>query len=255
LARERLAAMGETVATLSHSIKNILQALRGGADAVELAIARGDLGMATEGWPILARNLDRIHSLTRNMLAYAKERTLDLTSCAPNELVREIGLLLRTAAERKRIRLELDLDEGLPAICMDPDAIHQAVINLVSNAIECVPERSGRVTIATRWIVEEASCEISVCDNGPGIADSLRTRLFEPFSSTKGQRGTGLGLAVSKKLVEQHGGTIEVVTSDVNGTTIALRLPDRGPAEDANGTRGPQAINESDLGIEFGAAE
>lgn len=255
LARERLAAMGETVATLSHSIKNILQALRGGADAVELALSRGDLTMANEGWSILARNLDRIHSLTRNMLAYAKERALDLTSCAPNELVREIAELMAPAAHRKRARLELDLDEGLPAIRMDPDAIHQAVINLVSNAIECVPDRTGHVRLSTRWLVESGSCEIGVSDNGPGIADALRGRLFEPFASTKGQRGTGLGLAVSRKLVEQHGGTIDVVATGAAGTTMVIRLPDRGPPDDAEGTRGPQSVRESDLGIEFGEAE
>ncbi|MBL9147655.1 MAG: FHA domain-containing protein [Phycisphaerae bacterium] len=255
IARERLAAMGETVATLSHSIKNILQALRGGADAVELALSRGDVAMANEGWTILARNLDRIHSLTRNMLAYAKERSLDLVSCAPNELVREIALLMTPAAHRKKARLDLDLDEGLPAIRMDPDAIHQAVINLVANAIECVPERSGHVVLATRWVVESGQCEISVRDNGPGIAETLKPKLFEPFASTKGQRGTGLGLAVSKKLVEQHGGTIDVTSTGTEGTTIAIRLPDRGPPDDADGTRGPQPIREADLGIEFGAPE
>ncbi|MFO0827850.1 MAG: ATP-binding protein [Phycisphaerales bacterium] len=255
IARERLAAVGETVATLSHSIKNILQALRGGADAVELALSRGDTKMATEGWPILARNLDRIHSLTRNMLAYAKERSLDLVSCAPNELVREIVLLMAPAAQRKRARVDLDLDEGLPAIRMDPDAIHQAVMNLVSNAIEAVPERTGVVTLATRWVVESGMCEITVRDNGPGIPESQRSRLFEPFVSTKGQRGTGLGLAVSRKLVAQHGGTIEVISSDARGTIIAMRLPDSGPPDDADRTRGPQAIDESDLGIRFGEAE
>lgn len=255
LAKERLAAMGETVATLSHSIKNILQALRGGADTVELALTRGDLAIAREGWPILARNLDRIHSLVRNMLAYAKERALEPVPTRLNELVREVGALLASAAARRRVRIVFDLDDGLPPMPLDPDAIHQALLNLVANAIDAAPERTGVVLLATRWRGDEGEAEILVRDDGPGIPDALLPRLFEPFHSTKGQRGTGLGLAVSRKLVVQHGGRIEILASGPDGTAIAIRLPDRGPPEDADRTRGPRPIDESELGIEFGEPE
>src|SRR5262249_27221495 len=102
---ERLAAMGETVAALSHSIKNILQGLRGGADAVELAINRGDLKLAREGWPILSRNLDRIFSLTLNMLAWSKERSLDLEMASLSSVVREAVDLVLSACERRKIAL------------------------------------------------------------------------------------------------------------------------------------------------------
>lgn len=260
VARERLAAMGETVANLSHSIKNILQALRGGADAVELALSRGDLAMAREGWPILGRNLDRIHSLTRNMLAYAKERALDLLRQNVNDVVREIALLLEPAAERKRVKLLVELDPAMPPIVIDPDAVHQAVMNLVSNALDAVPERIGRITVRTHFDAETQSAEITVVDNGPGIPDSIRPRLFEPFASSKGQRGTGLGLAVTKKIAEQHGGSIELVTTGPDGTLMCLRIPDRGAEDDSDGTHFPQsdypqAIGEEGLGIEFGAPE
>ena len=255
LARERLAAMGETVANLSHSIKNILQALRGGADAVELALRRGDLPMAREGWPILGRNLDRIHSLTRNMLAYAKERALDLLRQNPNEIVQEIALLLAPAAERKRVRLTLEPDPAMPPIVIDPDAVHQAVMNLVSNALDAVPERVGTIAIATRYDAERGEATITVTDNGPGIPEAIRPRLFEPFASSKGQRGTGLGLAVTRKIAEQHGGTIELVATGSAGTSMCLRLPDRASLDDSDGTDFPRAIGEDDLGIEFGAPE
>lgn len=255
LARERLAAMGETVATLSHSIKNILQALRGGADTVELALSRGDLAIANEGWPILARNLDRIHSLVRNMLAYAKERALEVVVGNVNEVAGEIVALLAGAATRRRVRLDLELDDGMPPIPLDVDAIHQALMNLVANAIEAAPERGGRVVVGTRWLEETGEAELFVTDDGPGMPEEIQGRLFEPFASTKGQRGTGLGLAVSRKLVEQHGGKVEVVATGASGTTVAIRLPDRGPPQDADRTRGPRPIDEDELGIEFGEPE
>ncbi len=255
VARERLAAMGETVASLSHSIKNILQALRGGADAVELALSRGDLAMAREGWPILGRNLDRIFSLTQNMLAYAKERALDLLQQNLNEIAREIAQLLAPAAQRKRVKLILELDDGMPPIVIDPDAVHQAIMNLVSNALDAVEERVGQVTIRTHFDAATSIAEIAVTDNGEGIPVALRERLFEPFASSKGQRGTGLGLAVSRKIAAQHGGSVELVATGPSGTTMALRLPDRGPIEDADRTSFPAAVNESDLDIEFGMPE
>jgi two-component system, NtrC family, sensor kinase len=255
LARERLAAMGETVANLSHSIKNILQALRGGADAVELALRRGDIAMAREGWPILGRNLDRIHSLTRNMLAYAKERALDLMRQNPNEIVQEIALLLAPAAERKRVRLSLELDPAMPPIVIDPDAVHQAVMNLLSNALDAVPERVGTIAVHTHFDAERCQAEIAVTDNGPGIPEAIRPRLFEAFASSKGQRGTGLGLAVTRKIAVQHGGSVELVTTGSAGTTMRLLLPDRATIDDADGTDFPRAIGEDDLGIAFGAPE
>jgi two-component system, NtrC family, sensor kinase len=255
LARERLAAMGETVANLSHSIKNILQALRGGADAVELALSRGDIAMAREGWPILGRNLDRIHSLTRNMLAYAKERALDLLRQNVNDIVGEIALLLEAAAQRKRVKLTVELDPHMPPIIIDPDAVHQAVMNLVSNALDAAPERIGRVTVRTRFDAESRCAEITIVDNGPGIPEAIRGRLFKPFTSSKGQRGTGLGLVVSKKIADQHGGTIEVATTGPDGTIMCLRLPDRDQPEDSEGTHFPKAIGEADLDVEFGPPE
>jgi two-component system NtrC family sensor kinase len=255
LARERLAAMGETVANLSHSIKNILQALRGGADAVELALTRGDLTMAREGWPILGRNLDRIHSLTRNMLAYAKERALDLIRHNVNDIVCDVTSLLDAAAERKRAKLVVELDPAMPPIVIDPDAVHQAVMNLVSNALDAVSDRSGRVTVRTSYVADAQAAEVSIVDNGSGISEPIRARLFEPFTSSKGQRGTGLGLVVTKKIAEQHGGTVGVVTTGPDGTIMRLVLPDRAQPDDSDGTHLPQSIGEDDLDIQFGAPE
>ena len=253
-ARERLAAMGETVANLSHSVKNMLQALRGGADAVELALGRGDLATAREAWPIVGRNLDRIQLLAQNMLIFAKDRPLEPEPVAPNELVREVALLLGGSASRRSIRLELALADDVPPIELDANAVHQALLNLVANALEASPER-GAVTITTRWNGAARAAEISVIDRGPGIPDSIRDRAFEPFVSTKGQRGTGLGLAVSRTIAEAHGGRLEIAASGPDGTAMRLTLPDRGIPEDRDRTRAPRSVGEGDLGVEFAPGE
>jgi len=249
--QERLALIGETVASLSHSIKNILQGLRFGADAVDLALNRGELPKAQEGWPVLQRNLDRIHALVLNMLAWAKARPLEPEECDLNGILREIRELLAPAAGRRRVEIVLELDDALPAAWIDAPAVHQAVTNLVLNAIEAVPERVGLVTILSRHDAAAGEVVVLVRDNGGGIPDSIRPRLFEPFVSSKGQRGTGLGLAVARKIAERHGGGIEVVASSRLGTDIALRLPTAQDSADPGETRAPRGVDPSEFGWRF----
>jgi len=246
---DRLVAAGRAVAGLSHSIKNILQAMRGGADAIELAIARDDLESARTGWPILARNLDRIHTLALNLLAFAHDRPLDREPTLLPPLLREVAELLGPAAARRRASIEVECDRDLPEPSIDLGAVHQALMNLLINAIEAVPERTGRVVLAARR-GDPGEVLLQVDDNGPGLPESVRGRPFEPFVSTKGQRGTGLGLAVSRRLALRHGGELRSEDLEGGGTRMELRLPIEG--DDASDrTRGPESVPEADLGLEF----
>ncbi len=249
---ERLAAMGETVASLSHSIKNILQGLRGGADAVELALKRGDLKLAGEGWPILSRNLDRIFALTLNMLAYSKQRSLDIELTSVHALIEEVAQLLQPQCDRKEIGLILDLADDMPPIPLDTSAMHQALMNVLTNAIEAVPPRKGVVAVTTRFQTRPAMAGIRITDNGPGIAPQWRERLFQPFSSSKGQRGTGLGLAVTRKIVEEHGGRIKLDCSgDTAGTTFVITIPSDHHRLSSGETKLPQPMSRDPLDDEF----
>ncbi|MDG2022157.1 MAG: ATP-binding protein [Phycisphaerales bacterium] len=249
---ERLAAMGEAIAALSHSIKNILQGLRGGADAVELALNRDNTELARQGWTILARNLDRILALSLNMLVYSKDRDLDLEPRQAGSVARDAVELLAASANRREIDLECRPDPAEPPIPIDPDALHQVILNLVGNALDAVDDRSGRVLVTTRFDPDRNEVTIEVLDNGPGISADRRERIFEPFFSTKGQRGTGLGLAVARKLVEQHLGTITLLEGNHAGATFRITLPaSRSDELDAAGTRGPRALPDGDLGVTF----
>ena len=252
--RDRLALIGETVAALSHSIKNMLQGMRFGADSVDLALSRGDLPRAQEGWPVLQRNLDRIHALALNMLAWAKERPLEPEETDANAIVREVRELLAPAAGRRRVGVVLRLDDALPPIRLDAPAIHQALTNLVLNAIEAAPERTGMVELASEYRSDTDELAMLVRDNGPGISDAVRARLFEPFVTSKGQRGTGLGLAVARKIAERHGGRLEVGETSRSGTTFVLSLPAGGEGVDPAETRvpqGPKSMRPEDFRWKF----
>jgi signal transduction histidine kinase len=236
---ERLRAIGETVATISHGIRNVLQGLRTGADAVELALRRGDVDMARQGWPIVARNLDRVSWLVMNMLAFSKDRPLEIAETQLEDVVAEAVELMRTTAERRRVGLAFEREEGLPPAPIDANAVHQCVLNLLTNAVEAAPERSGMVRVRCTLVAGAGTFVIEVEDDGPGVPREIRPRLFEPFASSKGLRGTGLGLAVARKLVERHGGRVEHRDRSPRGTVMRIELPaDRGDP-DAERTRGP----------------
>lgn len=237
LATERLAAIGETVAILSHSIKNILQGLRGGADVVEMGLKKDDLKVSRGGWTILKRNIDRITALTLNMLAYARHRTLEfeLTKIAP--LLDDCASLVQDQCTAKQVALLIDSDPDLPPIMLDPSLIHQALVNLIANAVEAVEPRTGVVTVRASFIPAVAAqrgmpgqrpaVRIDVIDNGPGIPADRHKQIFEPFHTTKGLRGTGLGLAVTKSIVEQHQGRIVLTSGSggASGTAFSVILP------------------------------
>jgi signal transduction histidine kinase len=227
---ERLAAMGETVAGLSHSIKNILQGLRGGADVVEMGLKKDDLKIARGGWDILKRNLDRIVSLTLNMLAFSRQRQVELELTRLGPLVEECAQLLEARCEDKKIAMIVDADPEMPPIPVDPNLIHQALMNLLGNAIEAVEPARGVVTV--RVLFHEAGpsrpspfAEITIIDNGMGIPASKLAWIFEPFNTTKGLRGTGLGLAVTKRIVHEHRGRIIVESAEGRGATFRVLLP------------------------------
>lgn len=225
LQQVRLAATGETVASLSHSIKNILQGISGGADVVERAIRKQNIDEVRTGWNMLKRNIDKVQTLTMNMLAYSKPRTPNVELTHLPHILSECLELVKSQASEKRVTLLTEISLSQPPVPVDADGIHQAVLNLLGNAIDAVEPASGVVTLSSQFdpIVQEAVIEVQ--DNGKGISPDQQTRMFEPFFSTKGQRGTGLGLAVTKKIIEEHTGTISVISKVGQGTTIRLRLP------------------------------
>lgn len=225
LAAERLAAVGETTAALSHSIKNILQALRGGADVVEMGLRGSNVTQASKGWRIVERNLDRIYSLTMNLLSYSKPREPQLEPVNPRKLVEECIELIAAPANAKGAMVVADVDPDHPAIPMDDAGMHQVVMNLLSNAVDAVPERDGLIRVECKYDADNRQSIIEVQDNGAGIPPSMMRHMFELFHSTKGNRGTGLGLAVAKKIVEEHEGSISVRSAPKQGTTFTIRLP------------------------------
>lgn len=239
--RERLAAAGETVAYLSHYIKNILQGVRSGGEVLRRGLDRRDFAATSQGWGIVERNVDKAYNLMANMLAFSKEREPRLEMLQINRVVDEIIESVQKIADDGKIVLLSDLDNSTPAIPLDYDGIHQVVLNLVTNALDAVPRGTGRIIVRTRYHADAKEVVVNVMDNGPGVPAEVRGRIFNPFFSTKGQRGTGLGLAVAKKIVEEMGGRIELHSPPDGGAEFTVRCPTQNARMDAAGdTFGPR---------------
>ena len=228
---ERLAAIGQTIAGLAHGIKNILHGLKGGSYLVDIGINKNDTDKLKKGWEMIKRNVGRTSNLVMDLLSYSKEREPEYEICSPNEIANEVCELLQDKAIENKVEIMTEFDDAIGDVSMDPDIIHESLLNLMSNAVDaCLfdenTDKTWQVGLKT---TQEAGniIKFEVSDNGAGMDKEVLKRLFTSFFSTKGHRGTGLGLMVTRKLIEEHGGTIGVSSQLGEGTIFTIRLPYR----------------------------
>ncbi len=229
---ERLAVMGQTIATLSHHIKNILQGIQGGSFLVDDAIKKQDWQVLERGWKVIEKNQDRISALVMDMLTFSKDRVPELKPTDPRLTVDDVLEILSLRAKQSEVNLVWKRPDDFPLVDMDSEAMHRAILNVVSNAMDAVDgSGSPTVTIAMRILVDSGRVSIDITDNGPGISEEMQSKIFSAFESTKGSHGTGLGLPVSQKILQEHSGEITVRSQLGQGTTFSLTWPIHGNAE------------------------
>ncbi len=230
---ERLAAAGQTVASISHGVKNILDGLRGGAYIYKRGLRIEDPEVRTQGWEMVERNIDHISELVADLLNFAKERVPQREECDPSVLVQDVLFTLQPKADAQGTTLAAQLDPSTAPFDLDAHSMMQLLANLVSNALDATREvEGGRVSIRTA-LTEDDRLEIVVEDNGPGVAPEIRDELFSSLVSTKGSKGTGLGLMVVEKITAEHGGTVACLSESTAGAVFRVRIP----RQDALSTR------------------
>lgn len=223
---ERLAATGQAIATLSHHIKNILQGIRGGSYLVEMGLENDDLGVLRKGWDIVRRNQDKISSLVMDMLTFSKEREPDPLPTDLAALIDDIVETVQQRATESGATIHWRPPADLPPMLFDPAGMARAVLNVVTNALDAVEGREhAAVTITAAADREAGVARITVADNGAGMAPETLADIFTLFVSTKGSKGTGLGLTVSRKILREHGGDIHASSRLGEGSTFILEFP------------------------------
>jgi len=219
----KLAAIGELAANVAHEINNPLTSIIG---FVELMKEYDDIELIKNRLEIIEHESIRARDIVRELLNFARKRPLQLSDVDINSILREVSLLTGTQAKSARVQIIEEYGE-IPKMIGDPNQLKQVFVNLINNAIHAMPE-GGRLEIKTSHIDEEIS--IIFKDTGTGIPADILPRIFEPFFTTKREKGTGLGLSISYRIIEDHGGRIDVESEEGKGTTFIIRLPVINPA-------------------------
>jgi signal transduction histidine kinase len=253
----RLAAIGQTVAGISHCVKNMLTGLRGGMGILEIAQTSKDWGTVSKATGFIKGNIERISMLVMDMLDYSREKTPYRKITDLQKLADEVFAVVHYKAEMLKIRLESEIDPACAAHPVDTDQIFRCLLNLVENAMDAL-EDGGLVRVQAAPVAEAEAraifgkdapladmgriVRLSVSDNGMGIPSENIPLLFQPFFSIKKSKGTGLGLAVTWKIVTEHGGKALVESQPGAGSSIHLILPEKNPGEADSGPTEGQAV-------------
>lgn len=217
-----LAVLGTTASKVTHEVGNLINNI-----SMALMVLRrerlSDRGRNT--LDTLGKEADRIQHFILNFLQFAKKPELKLETRSLCVTLRELHTAQKPAAQSRGVRIVLDCDDELPPVTADHYMLYQAFNNLLKNSLEAM-DTGGRVTLSAG--IEDDAVVVSVADTGPGMRAETRGKLFEPFFTTKGKKGTGLGMAITRSIVQAHGGTIDCDSEPSNGTRFVIRLPMRG---------------------------
>jgi two-component system, NtrC family, sensor kinase len=230
LASEKMASLGKLAATVAHEVNNPLMGILTYArlslkDLDKMAADPKAATRVREQLGIIERESRRCGDIMKNLLTFARQAPSQRAPNQVNELVKRATQLVRHQLELKSIELESNLAADMPAVPCDTGQVQQVILILVVNACEAL-QPGGQIWVSTEFDAATDEARIRVRDNGPGIAPEAAAKIFEPFFTTKeDQHRTGLGLAVAKSILEQHGGSIEVRSTPGEGAEFVVSLP------------------------------
>ncbi|MDY6854294.1 MAG: ATP-binding protein [Thermodesulfobacteriota bacterium] len=238
LEAERLAAVGETVAGLAHGIKNVLMGLEGGMFVFNTGMIDDDQELRRQGWEMLQDSIERITIYVKDFLNFAKGSTPKVERVDPVAVAKEVFCLYKDVAELATIKFVTEFQTGIEPANLDHEGIHTCLTNLITNAIDaCQMGDNQNCEIRLAVFERDGNIIYEVKDNGCGMNLEVKKKVFTTFFSTKGTtQGTGLGLLVTRKITQQHGGKVTVESIEGEGSIFRLeflrsRLPELSDVE------------------------
>lgn len=243
---QRLSALGNLAAGIAHDLRNPLNAIKLLSGHALDTLGNGRrTERAAKQLETIRQEVDRLEEIVSGFLSLAKERELKLEPSRLDSLLEECLRLVRKDAESRGIRLVTELRAGDTRLLLDPQQWTRAILNVLINAMDASPEK-GRVRLFSR--VTDRACQIEIRDDGPGMTKDVIERAFDPYFTTK-PTGTGLGLSVTRGIVEEHGGTIEISSAEGQGCQVLITMPlEPGIVARAEPEPGPQTLNPEHIG-------
>ena len=227
LLQDQLSSLGLLIGSISHSIKGMLTGMDGGLYLLDSGLANLNYDRIAQGNETVKLMAARIRKMVLDILYYAKERELQLTCINTAEFARDLVAAVETKTKQLGIHLIADFGSYSPEITIDTAQMRSALINILENAIDaCDEDRSSNNHEIQFSVSQDNGCAIfRIKDNGLGMDQETRENMFTLFFSSKGHKGTGLGLFISNRIIEQHGGSIAVESAPSQGTQFTIRIP------------------------------
>jgi histidine kinase len=228
--KTRLAAAGQTAAGLAHCLKNLLHGLGSATYLVDQGLSEQDLELTNDGWRMVKKNLDQMSALTQDLLSYARDRRPEYQPFNLNQLLHECAHLVAGRAQESDVDIEIKTDPSCDRVMLDPQGVRRVVLNLLTNSMDALAENPPDNASPHIELADGrdgfGQVLITVTDNGPGLTPEASKRLFSGLFTSKGSKGTGLGLLVSQKIAEEHGGTLDFHNLVDKGVRFTLAVPD-----------------------------
>jgi PAS domain S-box-containing protein len=231
---QRLATIGEVFTGIQHSMKNLLNACKGGAYMVKIGLTTDNRKMLEEGWAMVEEGITRLTGMSQDMLKYVKDWRPRPDRVDINNTLADIHKVIKQTAKDKGVEFRFEPNPGLPIVKCDGRMMHSAIMDIVSNALDaCLWKdydncETPEVTMAAHTEDDDRLLVIEVKDNGCGMSEDVKENIFTPFFSTKSKAGTGLGLSITTRMISVHDGTIEVESQPDKGSVFRIVLPVNG---------------------------
>ena len=238
LQAQKFVAIGQAVTGIQHAVKNMLGVLTGGAYLVSVGVAKDNRERIEEGNAMVKEGIEQITAFSGNMLNYAKEWKPERERVNLDDMVAKTCESNRQAAANQGVALRYEASEGLPGVLCDPKLIHMAVTDILVNAVDACTSKEYGDGESPEMVLKNSLTDdgdffvIELRDNGCGMTEEVRGRIFQPFFTTKDALGTGLGLALTARIINAHGGKISVESEPNRGATFRIHLPIHSPKDD-----------------------
>jgi two-component system, sporulation sensor kinase E len=216
---DRLAAMGELTAGVAHEVRNPLGIIRASVQLMEDAECSRE--RVSEAAEVIKQEIDRLDRVIKALLDFGRPAPPTMRAVSVSQVLEDVALFSRTFASRAHVQIVEEYSDTAPDVVADPEQLKQVFVNLISNAVQAMPG-GGTLTIETG--AKEGFVFVRFTDTGPGISDGVRDKIFDPFVSTRDE-GTGLGLTIVHRIVDEHDGHIEVTSEPGAGTAFTVWLP------------------------------
>ena len=224
LQSEKLALVGKLAAGTSHSIRNPLTSVK-----MRLFSLSRSLYLDSdqkEDFDVISKEISHIDTIVQNFLEFSRPPRLMLQSVSPSDVVDQAIQLLQHRLESYEVFIKIQRKEPLPLVQADPEQLKEVLVNIIINACEAMGQ-GGSIVIYEEAVIEREtfrSAVIRISDNGPGIPDTVQSKVMEPFFTTKDE-GTGLGLSIASRIVQEHGGRLNIKSKEGKGSTFSIMLP------------------------------